>query len=355
MCRTLVVSALALLLSICPEVMADHIILKNGDRLTGSIAKLDGQKLIIKTDYAGEITITSDVIAQVESDRPLHIGLSDGQTIVGTVTTVADKLEVQTKDAGKVTVARAAIKTIRSQSEQNAYDAEIERYRNPGLLDLWSGFLQAGLSLTRGNSDTTNLALGANAVRATSRDKTSAYFTSLYATNKTSGSSLTTANAVRGGVRYELNLSDRAFAFGFGDAEFDEFQMLDLRLVLGGGLGYYVKKAERTQFQIFGGGSLNKEYFSDNTKRTSGEVLVGEDLTTRLSDRVAFSQRFVLFPNLSEGGEFRATFDSALVTKLNTWLDWHITLSDRYLSDPVAAAKKNDVLLTTGVRLSFKR
>jgi putative salt-induced outer membrane protein YdiY len=354
MFRMLVMLALALL-SVCPRVAADQITLKNGDRLTGAISKMDDKKLIIKTDYSGEVAIDRSAIDRIDADTTLYLGLSDGQTIVGTVVSVAQDVEVQTKDASKVTVSRSAIKTIRSQAEQNAYNAEIERYRNPGLLDLWSGYLQAGLSLTRGNSETTTFALGANAVRATRRDKTSAYFTSLYATNETSGTSLTTANAIRGGVRYELNLTDRAFAFGFGDAEFDEFQMLDLRLVLGGGLGYYLKKNERVQFQVFGGGSLNKEYFSDDTKRTSGEVLVGEELSAKLSDRVAFLQRFVIFPNLSEGGEFRTTFDSSLVTKLNRWLDWQVTFSDRYLSNPVDEAKKNDLLLTTGVRLSFAR
>ena len=354
MCKRLAVLVLVLL-SICLQTVADEVTLKNGDRLTGSISKLDDKKLVIKTDYAGEVSIARDAIEKIQSQQPLYLGLSDGQTIVGTVATVGESVEVQTKDANKVTVARSAIRTVRSQAEQDAYNAEVERYRNPGLLDLWSGSVDAGLSLTRGNSETTSFTLGANAVRATRRDKTSAYFTSLYATNKTKGISLTTANAVRGGARYELNLTGRSFVFGFGDAESDEFQMLDLRLVLGGGIGYYLQKTERSQFQIFGGGSLNKEYFDDNTKRSSGEVLVGEDLSAKLSNRVTVAERFTLFPNLSETGKFRAAFDSSLVTKLSRWLDWHVTLSDRYLSNPVDEAKKNDLLLITGIRLSFSR
>jgi putative salt-induced outer membrane protein YdiY len=340
---------------ICRATMADEVTLKNGDRLTGSISTLDDKKLVIKTAYAGEVAIARDAIAKIESDQPLFFELSDGQTLVGTVTTVGEKLEVQTRDAGKVAVTYPTIRTIRSQAEQTRYTAEIERYRDPGLLDLWNGYVDLGLSLTRGNADTTSFTLGANAVRATKRDRTSVYFTSLYAANKTSGISVTTANAVRGGLRYELNLSERSFVFGFGDAESDEFQKLDLRMVLGGGFGYYVKKTERSQFQLFGGGSLNKEYFTDNTKRTSGEALFGEGFNTKLSDRVLFSERFTLFPNLSETGQFRATFDSSLVTKLSKWLDWHVSLSDRYLSNPVDFAKKNDVLLTTGLRLSFNR
>ena len=37
------------------------------------------------------------------------------------------------------------------------------------------------------------------------------------------------------------------------------------------------------------------------------------------------------------------------------WLAWQLTLSDRYLSNPVPGTKKNDVLLTTGLRLTLAR
>ncbi|PYV42937.1 MAG: hypothetical protein DMG06_12465 [Acidobacteria bacterium] len=49
------------------------------------------------------------------------------------------------------------------------------------------------------------------------------------------------------------------------------------------------------------------------------------------------------------------SFDSSLVTNINRWLGWQLTLSDRYLSNPVPGTKKNDVLLTTGLRLTFAR
>jgi putative salt-induced outer membrane protein len=66
-------------------------------------------------------------------------------------------------------------------------------------------------------------------------------------------------------------------------------------------------------------------------------------------------ERFQYFPNLSETGEYRLTFDSSLVTKINKWFNWQVTLSDRYISNPVAGSKANDILFTTGLGLSFKQ
>jgi hypothetical protein len=71
--------------------------------------------------------------ATIASDQPLFLGLSDGQTVVGTVQTADANLRVATRETGSVTLAPASVQTIRSQAEQTAYLAEIERYKNPGL------------------------------------------------------------------------------------------------------------------------------------------------------------------------------------------------------------------------------
>ena len=336
-----------------PAALADQITLKNGDRLTGTVVKSDDKGLVIKSEFAGTVTVQWAAVESISADQVLFLTLKDGQTVAGTVTTAAGKFEVETKETGRVTVAKDAIQLLRSKDEQAAHLAEVERFRDPGLLDLWSGTADAGLSLTRGNADTLTVALGANAARTTRRDKTSVYFASLLAKNNTAGPSLTTANAIRGGLRYDINLSSRTFAFGFSDLEFDEFQKLDLRLVLGGGFGWHVKKSERTLFDVFGGGSLNKEYFSTGLRRSSGEVLFGEELTHKLSGRVSFKERAVIFPNISEGGEYRLSFDASAVTQLSRWLGWQVTVSDRYVSNPLPGIKKNDLLLTTGLRVSF--
>ena len=334
---------------------ADVVSLRNGDRVSGAIVKADLKVLVVKTDFMGEVSISRDAVAGISSDQPLYLGLSDGQTLFGTVKTEDAGLKVKTRDAGMVPVELQNVQTIRSQAEESSRQAEIERYRDPGLLDLWSGAVDLGFSLTSGNSKNFNFALGGNAVRETKRDKISVYVASVYARSEVAGVTSTTANAIRGGGRYELFLNDRWNVFGFGDLEHDRFQELDLRLVLGGGVGYYFIKNDRTEFQLFGGGNLNKEYFTDDIRRTSGEITIGQGLSSKLSDRFSLLERFAVFPNLSEGGEYRLTFDSSAVTALSKWLAWQLTFSDRYLSNPVPGADSNDILFTTGLRLSFTK
>ncbi len=331
--------------------MADQIVLKNGDRLTGKIVKSDQKTLTLKSDSAGTVTIPMDAIVQISSDQPLHVTAKDGQTALGLVSANADKLEVKTTDKGNVSFARDSVTAVRSNEEQAAW----ERMQHPNLGQLWAGTFDAGLNLTTGNAKTSSFSLAFNAARATTKDKISLYATSIYARNSTTGRSLLSANAKRGGGRYDYNLSSRSFAFGFADLEADDFQDLDLRVNVGGGGGWHAVKTDRLTMDFFGGGSLNKEYFSGGLKRTSGDLVVGSAFSWKLTSVFQFKEQTVFFPNMSELGEYRINFDSSMSATLSRWLGWQLSVSDRYLSNPVLGTKGNDLILSTGLRVTFAR
>lgn len=334
---------------------AGQITLKNGDRLSGTVIKSDGKELVFKSDLAGTVTVPWDAVIAIASSEPLNVGLRDGQVAVGPVDTVDQQFVVTTRDAGKVTTPKPAIVFIRSKEEQAAHDAEIERYRHPSLTDLWVGFVDLGLATAQGNARTSNANVSAAASRATSRDKIDVNFTSLYASSNVSGVSLVTANAIRGGIRYNLNVSPTVLGFGLTDLEYDEFQGLDLRFSPAGGLGWRVVNNERTTLNILGGASLNREFFTTGLNRTSGEGLVGQEFTHKLTRIAGFAQKFIMYPNLTRRGEYRMNFDASAVTTLTKWLGWQFSVSGRLLSNPLPGRKKNDLLFTSGIRLTFAK
>jgi putative salt-induced outer membrane protein YdiY len=343
---------------------ADQVTLKNGDRLTGTIINSDAKTLLIKTDLAGDVNVQWDAVTSIVSAQTLHLALKDGQTIVGTVNTNDGKFEVATKETGPVTAPKDAVVVVRNDAEQKAYDEQIERLRHPHLTDFWSGLLDTGLSLTRGNSEALTYSLSGKAARVTDRDKISVYTTAVYAKSTTNDVSSTTAHAIRGGVRGDLNVSDRLFVFGFTDFEYDQFQDLDLRNVIGGGLGYHVIKTKNTNFDLFAGGSYDADFYGaiaatattparPAITRKTGELVLGETFNAKINNRTTFVEQFSLYPNISNTGNYRFQFDATAATKLKNWLSWQVTYSDRYLSDPLAGFKKNDLILSTGVRLTF--
>src|SRR5260221_3437566 len=108
-------------LYLCPLLahvgFADQVTLKNGDRLSGAIQKNDSKNLTVKSELAGVVTIPWEAVTKVSAEQPLHVGLKDGQTVVGAVTTTADnsKFEIATKETGVVTAARGSVQFIRSK------------------------------------------------------------------------------------------------------------------------------------------------------------------------------------------------------------------------------------------------
>ena len=112
----------SLLFSLCCSFLfADQIVMKNGDRLTGKIGKSDDKSLVIKTEFAGEVTVDWSAIQDVKSDQPLHVSLKDGKSVVGPVTTADGKIQVSTKTAGNVEVPKDSIVVMRSDPEQVAW------------------------------------------------------------------------------------------------------------------------------------------------------------------------------------------------------------------------------------------
>lgn len=350
-----VTGALAIALLSWPLAAADQVVMKNGDRLTGSIVKYDGKSLTMKTEFAGEVSIDWDSVVEFTAEQPLNLTLSDQQKLVGTVGAQEGKIAVATAEAGRVTVEKSAIQAIRNKDEEAAYVAEIERLRNPGLLDLWGGHVDFGYAAARGNAETTTFSLGFNADRTTSRDELSVYLKSIRASNSTTGDKVQTANATRGGLQYNLRTSARSSLFGFTDLEFDEFQALDLRFVTGGGMEYEAIKREFTQFKVSAGGALNKEFFNNDVSRTSGELRFGQEFKQRLFGVTTLEEKLVVFPNLSETGEYRLNLDVGTVTALKKWLSIQFSISDRYLSNPLFGKDNNDILFTAGIRVTFDK
>lgn len=331
---------------------ADQVTLKNGDRVTGDIIKKDKDNLVIKSPVMGALTIPWAEVDQLRSDKPLNVVLSD-RTVQATVETTEGKLELKEQ---KETVAPADVVAIRNAEEQAAY----ERLLSPGWGQLWAGTATLGFAGTAGNARTSTFTTALNAARITNNDKTSIYFSAVRASALLAGVSADTAQAVRGGWAYNHNVSPRVFLNVFNDYEYDRFQSLDLRFVIGGGAGYNVWKAERGRLDVLGGLDYNRAKFSPAAPlveftRNSAEAYWGDDYDLKLNSATTLVQSFRMFNNLSDTGEYRINFDLGATTKIYKWITWSLGFSDRYLSNPAPGRKTNDLLYTTGIGVTFAR
>ena len=352
-------------LGLSSGLFADQVTLKNGDRLTGTVVKSDGKTLVLHTDAAGDVTIQFAAIQEIKTDQELHVSLKDGKTAIGPVTTADGKIEIATKASGTVEAPKDDVTLIRNDAEQQAYDKSL----HPGLMHGWNGGANVGFSVARGNSQTENLAVAFNAVHPTLNDKITLYASSIYTKNDLPAPGSVGANLVQGGLRYDRNVNPRLFVFAGADFMANALQFLDLRASYSGGFGYHAIKSDATTLNFLGGLNFTHETYSNGpvnlpitdppTYASYGHtnkfaaLTLGEELNHKLGKSTVVAQNFYFYPDLQDTGQYRGIFNLGTVTKISKWLGWQNQFGDVYVSNPPVGAKKNDLVITTGLNFSF--
>jgi putative salt-induced outer membrane protein YdiY len=254
----------------------------------------------------------------------------------------------------------------------------------------WSGAVNGGVDISRGNSETATVSTNATATRLGRADRLGLFGTLLFSSIGGGADAVTTARASRGGLRYDHDMSTRLFGFGFGDIESDPLQLLDLRTVIGGGAGAHVVKMDATQFNVFGGASYaNDSYAAVLTTTTPtpptpvtnpagrvvpglsrggsppavvrttlsrhvGEWLIGQDFMHQLSDNVNLTEGLTVYPAFGNAQDYRVSFDLSLSAQINGWLQWNVSVADRFLNIPPAGgAVQNDTFVSMGLGITF--
>jgi putative salt-induced outer membrane protein YdiY len=293
---------------------ADTVTLKNGDRLTGIVE------------------------------------VSDGKDV--TLTTGGSNLIVHTANNGTVPVPLTQVTVVRSSDMETAYEKSL----HPSLLEAWKGGASLGFAIARGNSETTNLTTGFNADRKTLHDELTFYEASLYSDNNQPGGSVL-ANSILGGVKYDRNFTKHLFVFVSADYAHDALQDLNLRQIYSGGLGVHIINTPNTTFDFLAGANYTRETYGGGATavdRNLAGITLGENFMHKFGKSTTFTEVFYFYPDLSNTSEYRFALDAASVTKINKWLGWQTTLTDRYVTDPpIAGTKSNDIIFSTGVNVSF--
>jgi putative salt-induced outer membrane protein len=318
-----------------------------------------------------------------------HLVLRNGDMLTGTLTSQSPTdVTIQTELAGRLTIKRADIASL--TTSQPPLDAQRQA---PAAA--WQGAVNAGWDVSRGNGETATVSTYGTATRLGPSDRLGMFGSYLFSNIGSGAEAVTTAKAVRGGARYDHDLTRAVFAFGFGEAEHDPPQLLDSRTVVGGGAGAHVRKTATSQFNVFGGVSYARDRYTEvvttepvapptsgapstppgqggtppgqarrggappavvrtETSRQLGEFLVGEDWYQQLSDGVSSSQSFRYFPAFGNAQDYRLSLDLSLSAQLNGWFHWNVTVADRYLNIPPAGgAVQNDLWLSTGLGVTF--
>ena len=123
------------LLLFASDALADRVVLDNGDTLTGTVVKLEGGKLTLKTDYAGSIEIAAGKIISIVTEQPVEVHTTGGEILKGTLKVV---------EPGKL--------AVEPSPERAATEVDWQKVAaiNPPPQGVWSGNLTVGGNLQSG-------------------------------------------------------------------------------------------------------------------------------------------------------------------------------------------------------------
>lgn len=332
-----------LILAVGVACRADVVKLKNADRLSGQIQKLEQRSLSLETSYAGVVKIDWRMIEHISTDQPVEVELDSGVRVRGRIEESDQGLRIVSAEKA-VTVARVAIVGMKPAKEA----------RPETFWDQVQGTVDLGYSIARGNSNNSQSSLRISTRYRKPKYEVQASASSLF----TSQSGAPTNSRQQASLRYDRFLSDDTFAFGLSRFERDDRRRLNLRSNFGGGLGWKIIRSGRTTLSLLGGLTFVNEQFrlqpGDPIPRNpSGEGLAALDWETTIASGLKLDTKLSVLPNFVQSGRYRVTLDSGVRIPLVSRLSWNLSLFNHYDSQPPLQVRRNDYGLVTGLGISF--
>jgi putative salt-induced outer membrane protein YdiY len=331
--------SVALGLVLAGSVAADEILLLNGDRLTGKVVGAAGGKLTIKTEAAGEVTVDLAKVKTFSTDEPIVFRVGEA-TLRSRATAGAD----------------GTVQIIPGPGEAPRVVAlkDVAQINPPPVR--WTGALSLTGMVTRGNSETSNIAASLNAVRRSEHDRITLGAGYAYGREKDqdTGDESSTVDNMFGFGKYDYFVSKRLYLFGAVRAERDRIADLDLRFTPSVGVGY--QWFETPTFNLSSEAGLAWVY---EDYRDQGS---DDHFAARLAYHVDWTpyKAVTLFHNLEWLPAFDDPFDdynlngdAGLRAAIFQGFFAEAKIEARYDSEPAPGAEKEDLRYVLAVGWSF--
>lgn len=215
----------------------------------------------------------------------------------------------------------------------------------------WAGNFGAGLSLTRGNSDTKNVNLSAQVAQRID-EKNLAKYDAFYLRADQNGD-LTVDRTTLGG-RDEYTISPVMYAFGDVHYLRDKFKQIDYLVAPTVGGGYHFIKEKDLDVAAEGGLGFVVEKDAGLSRETSGAVTAKQLLTWKFSPTATVGEVASGLWKTKAFGDALYHFEASLASDLTTRSQLKLSAIDDYKTRPPAAGiKKNDISIIAAVVMKF--
>ena len=332
-----ITSAFVGALIVANAALADQIVLKNGDRLTGTIQSAADGKIVFAPSFAADspVTIPLDQVATFSSGKPLTLVLKNG-TVIKQAVTGAGTGQVKTA-AGASPVAIAGIEKV-----------------NPPPV-AWTGSIAVNALVSQTNS--TNIQAGgtADASRRSEHDRVTLAGGYQYSQQRLNHVTTTSTNNGFVQGEYDYFFEPKLFAYGNLRAEQDEVNFLNLRVLPSAGAGY--QWIERPDFNVsFRGGPawVYEDYSTSPDAKSSFGLNLSYHLDKSFDeDRIKIFNDIALVPSLQDWNDLVAIGGAGVRYAFTKTLFSEISANVAYDDTPAPGAQQLTTQYLFGLGFTF--
>jgi putative salt-induced outer membrane protein YdiY/sRNA-binding regulator protein Hfq len=322
---------------------ADTVATKNGSQLVGSVTKIDGGNVYLKTDYAGDLVIKQADVTSITTEKPVTVRLASGTVLQGTLASEAGAIKIAGGDGQLSTTVDKVAATWPAGAEDPQVVALRRHWTYEGALDITG---------KTGNKEQLGTAVSARATLKTPQDTLQFY--TAYDRQVSDGAK--SADQFKAGVDYQNNFSGKKSWYVRDEGGFDRVKDIDLYNVAAFGLGYDVIKEDKHLLTLRTGISYRYEGYGNPA--TEDVSSAGLDLglnhewefkNSKLVNRIA------MVPTFEDLGNFRLTHESYYEMPLvNPNWKLRMGIANDYNSQPGIGIDKLDTSYFTRLVLTWQ-
>jgi putative salt-induced outer membrane protein YdiY len=321
----------------------DLVVMRNGDRLTGQVKKLESGVLYIDLDYvSGSVGVDWLQVDTIESSGGFQVLFKNGERVAGQISKISETkapgkdFEVQSRNA---TVHTAAPDVVNMESAKRSIWRQL------------TGSIDFGYSFTSGNSQSqanSDASVGYLSTKWSGNVSFVSSFSGQPGSSKTKLVELQTLDAVF--------VSRNSFVAGLGDFLHSSQQDLTLRTTLGGGFGRYLIHTNQNVLAWLAGAVYTHETFTSAAAQPpaqNAEALAGLEYQLFRFKRYSLQSQILVYPGLSDIGRIRTTTKTTFSMKLVNNLHTDFSFWDNFDSRPPNGAKRNELGVSNSIGWTF--
>ncbi|MBS0663895.1 MAG: DUF481 domain-containing protein [Verrucomicrobia bacterium] len=329
---------------------ADVVETKNGARIVGKVTKIEGGKVYVTTDYAGDLTIKQGEVTAVTTDAPVVVRLATGTTLQGTISADNGAIKITGEDGQLTTRVEKVAATWAPGGEDPQVVAMKKELASKERH--WAYEVAVDVKGKSGNSEELSTAASFRATLKTAED-TLQFYTG-YDRQVSNGTK--SADQFRAGIDYANNFSGKLSWYVRDEGGFDRIKDISLYNTAAAGFGYDVIKEEKHTLTTRGGLSFRYEGYTDPAHQALKSMGLDfglnhewEFTSAKLVDRVSYVPSFDDFSN------FRLTHESFLELPMaNPNWKLRVGVSNDYNSKPGPGVEELDTGYFTRLVLNWK-